>query len=214
MSKQTSATSSQTLFGIDPWQKGLLGDYDAQVPQSAIYLGTFLIWGGVDKLEADFHIHLSEPGVMELWKVNIFDDVTLQGRMLLKWPAPATEQYMQLLLKLFASWVNFQCPIGLSKEGLLKQRHWIELEKRLDAATRRKDRKEFNDCFGLLKLADELNMNAVHEGGESKLFIGRCPAHHLHHIHLHPELGNWMCGWCGINGEVDDLKKFFEKHRS
>jgi hypothetical protein len=97
---------------------------------------------------------------------------------------------------------------------LLRERDWRDLEARLKAATRPRDRSEFDDNFGLLRLMDELDVEIVHHGGDSEYFMARCPAHHMHRIDLRPRTGEWYCGWCPKGGGVEELKEFFEEHRS
>jgi hypothetical protein len=202
-------------MGIDPWGKKLLGPKGpGRVRPTDIYLGCLGIDVFVDRIDTDFYIRLRESNVMELLAVNDYSPLHLLARRPYDPSVPQLAQFMQVMCEVFIAWSNFQGPVYLSKAGLLKQRDWRELQRRLEEGTRRKDKSEFDDRFGLLKLADELNMQAIHAGGKSELFIGRCPAHDLHHIHLNPEKGNWMCGWCGVNGGVEELKRFHEKHRS
>ena len=210
-----STPSTSLPMGIDPCGKGLLGNnYPKRVHHTHIFLGSIGIYMFIDTFDNDFYIRLPKRNVMELLMRDDYRKLSLLARRPFDPSMPKLEQFMRLMLEVFIAWSNFQSPACLSKAGLLKKRDWLELERRLKEATRRKDSSEFSDRFGLLKLADELKLHAVHSGGKSELFIARCPASHSHHIHLNPEKGNWMCGWCGINGGVNDLKNFFEKHRT
>lgn len=213
--KNHSSSSTSLPMGIDPCGKGLLGkNYPGRVHHTHIFLGSLGIYMFIDTFDHDFYIRMPKRNVMELLMKDDYGRLSLLGRQPFDPSMPGLEQFMQLMLEVFIAWSSLQGPCCLSEEGLLTQRDWYELERRLEAATRRKDKSEFDDSFGLLKLAGELRMDAVHEGGKSKLFIGKCPAHHLHHIHLSPEKGNWMCGWCGVNGGVEELKNYFEKYRT
>ena len=214
MNNQKTELSTELTMGIDPWGKDLLGPgIPGRTYHKDIFLGTFGIYVSIDTFDVEFYIRLPEAGVMELHDADPWGKVTLRARRPLDPTLPSCEQFKQLILEVFIAWRMFQCPVCLSEEGLFKQRDWRDLEARLEAATSPRDRSEFNDRFGLLKLMDELNEEVVHRGGDSEYFMTRCPAHHMHRIDLRPETGEWYCGYCPQGGGVEDLKRHWEKHR-
>jgi hypothetical protein len=214
MSNQHTEPSTGLTMGIDPWGKGLLGTSEpGRTFHKEVFLGTFGIFVSVDTFDVEYYIRLPEAGVMELHDVDPWGRGKLRARRPLDPSLPGCEQYKQLILEIFIAGHMYQGPVCLSEEGLFKQRDWRDLEARLKAAMRPRDRSEFNDCFDLLKLMDQLGQEVVHHGGDSEYFMTKCPAHRMHRIDLRPRTGEWYCGYCAQGGGVEDLKKHWEKHR-
>lgn len=202
-------------MGIDPFKKGRLGAaVPDQVQNQDIYLGTFGMYVVIDTIDVDFYIRLPRRNVMEFLDAGEGGILGLLARRPFDPSLPRPEQFKQMMLEVFVAWSLYQKPVELSVAGFFKQRDWLDLEKRLETATRTRSRDEFDDPYRLLKLMDELGQEVFHHGGDSEYFLTKCPAHHMHRIDLRPSTGEWYCGWCPKGGKVQELREFFEEHRS
>lgn len=212
---EPNVVTDKPWLGLDAWGKGIIKDSWVSRPALARFLCQFEISFVIDEVYVDFYIHKPLPDVLELWSEDSFGGISLLGRFLIDDSISAKFQYIDLLFQIFKAWRNYQRPVRLIKPGILGEREWRWLERRIKLELRCKAIREFSDTHDLLQKAAEFGLGPVHEGGDSEVFICRCPAHHMHRIYLRPATGQWCCGWCPRHGEnASELREFYEENQT
>ena len=66
----------------------------------------------------------------------------------------------------------------------------------------------------MVKLCKEYKLYIFPSGEEDHIAECMCPTGRSHRIYINLESGSWYCGYCRINGHVEELRGYLNKERS
>lgn len=66
----------------------------------------------------------------------------------------------------------------------------------------------------MVKLCDEFSMHIFPSGEEDHIAECMCPTGRSHRIGINLESGSWYCGYCRINGHVEELRGYLIEYKS